>query len=683
MRLSLVRVLTTTALSFALLAVSMSGRAEPTGPTPERAGFAGSEACRPCHVDAWESWRTSVHVRMTQPAVEGAVLGDFTASHTIRDDGDAYTATNASGHRQIVVTAAGDRQRFEPRYTLGEKRLQGYMAPLADGRLYVLPMFWHVEWRRWVGWRDVTPAPRTGTHQQQIWNINCFNCHATNIQRNFDTTLRTFATTWTEPGVGCEACHGPGRTHIDRLTAWGKDPARYPGIDPDHAGPDFSRQLAIFAPRTSTTGQVFDSCAYCHGNKTNHFVGFTPGNALSDFAQPALMSDPVPATDAQGDFWPDGRPSRFNRPQALTESGCFSKGGATCATCHASHGSPNEHSLKVPRARADELCTQCHGALAPGHSHHAAGGEGSRCVECHMSDVNWRLLTRRRDHTFAPPVPEITAQYGVPNACTTCHEDRSPEWAAHVMDGWWGTANTLRRARALETTTTLYAAMSGDAKALPGVARLAATRTNGALIRASAAGFAGNLLAASRGVGAPAVQPAIINPLVAAAADPDATVRAAAVTALGRLEGTAGPWLGALVGRLGDTARVVRVRAAASLLELGVVSLPGEAGTALLAAQDEYAESLRTFGDEAARHTALGWLHLSRGEHADADRELQIAVRLDEHAATPHVYLGVLAARASRFDEAISQWTEAKRLEPAYPNVDAMLAEATARRRQR
>ena len=55
-----------------------------------------------------------------------------------------------------------------------------------------------------------------------------------------------------------------------------------------------------------------------------------------------------------------------------------------------------------------------------------------------MSDVNWRLLTRRRDHTFAPPVPEMTAQYGVLNACTTCHDDKTPEWAVRAMDGWYG-----------------------------------------------------------------------------------------------------------------------------------------------------------------------------------------------------------------------------------------------------
>ena len=64
-----------------------------------------------------------------------------------------------------------------------------------------------------------------------------------------------------------------------------------------------------------------------------------------------------------------------------------------------------------------------------------------------MSDVrNWRLLIRRRDHTFQAPVPENTARFGVPNACTTCHDNRSPEWAATQMTAWWGDGD--RRAKA-------------------------------------------------------------------------------------------------------------------------------------------------------------------------------------------------------------------------------------------
>src|SRR4029079_15034479 len=81
------------------------------------------------------------------------------------------------------------------------------------------------------------------------------------------------------------------------------------------------------------------------------------------------------------DFWPDGRPSRFNRPQALTLSGCFQRGEATCTSCHQMHGTENNHLLKVavegPDGRrtveSDTLCTQCH--VRPG-STGRPGGSG-------------------------------------------------------------------------------------------------------------------------------------------------------------------------------------------------------------------------------------------------------------------------------------------------------------------
>src|SRR5262249_60482840 len=113
------------------------------------------------------------------------------------------------------------------------------------------------------------------------------------------------------------------------------------------------------------------------------------------------------------------------------------------------------------------------------HTHHAPESQGSRCVECHMSDVNWRLFTRRRDHTFQPPVPELSARYGVPNACTTCHDDKSPEWAGATIDRWYG--NGERRKAIVAMADTIYRAGAGDAKVLPDVARLAADRRHGSL----------------------------------------------------------------------------------------------------------------------------------------------------------------------------------------------------------
>ena len=129
------------------------------------------------------------------------------------------------------------------------------------------------------------------------------NCHATNLARNYNPEKNTFASTWTEMGIGCEACHGAGQAHID---------------DPEHQ--------KTFTMKKVPARQIFDTCAYCHGNKNNVFFGFRPGDSYEDYALPFLISQPIPDNDPQGEFWPDGRASRFNRPQALTAQRLLPRG---------------------------------------------------------------------------------------------------------------------------------------------------------------------------------------------------------------------------------------------------------------------------------------------------------------------------------------------------------------------
>ena len=620
---------------------------------------------------------------MTKPIGEARVEGDFRPGTHLEQYGRAYTMESKDGAYIVSISHDGrPAEKFKVDYTLGARRFQGYLSKLPDGRIYVLPIFWHTESQRWLDWKELAPVPDHPTQDlRQIWNITCVNCHATNLARNYDPKTRTYHTTWTEMGIGCEACHGPGAEHVAVTEAWDADPI--------HAPPNPSpSELRIFSPAKAPTRQSYDACSYCHGNKTNVFFGFKPGERYEDFALPFLISEPYPDNDPQGEFWPDGRPSRFNRPQALTLSGCFRSGQATCVSCHRMHGPDNAHMLKVAVERSDGshtresdgLCTQCHKALAndTSHTHHRVDSPGSRCIECHMSDVNWRLLTRRRDHTFQPPVPELTARYGVPNACTTCHEGKTPEWAAATMDQWY--ANRERRLAAVALSDTIYAAAAGDASVLADVARLATDRSHGALIRASAADFAGQFIArmAAPAGGERAYSAATVNALIGAANDPEPSVRAAAIRSLGAIVDDR--TTSVIAARLADAVRVVRIRAAAALLDRGVVHLDGAVGAALARAQDEWADSLRTFNDVAHDQAALGWLQASRGQTSEAVESLNAAITLDPSGAQPHVYLGVIAARAGRYDEAFKQFTTARSLQPSYPNVNRLIEEAQKRR---
>jgi HEAT repeat protein len=321
-----------------------------------------------------------------------------------------------------------------------------------------------------------------------------------------------------------------------------------------------------------------------------------------------------------------------------------------------------------------------------------------------MSDVNWRLLIRRRDHTFAPPVPEMTARYGVPNACTTCHDGRTPEWAVAQMNAWYG--DEQRRAGAMRVADAFYLAGSRDPASLPSLVSLAVDRSRGMLVRASAAEFIGqvyvgalgntnrfqrsgpsqtslegaredDLQPGASGTIAPEMTTRVVNALIGAMADPEPTVRAMAVRSLGIIDDTRSRI--PVIARLRDEVRAVRIAAAEALLWMGIASLPGPAGELLTRAQDELEASLAAFPDVVSNYVTRGWLQSERGRQVDAARALDTALSLDSQYVRAHVHRGIVAARAGELAAAIKHWQAARKIDPTYPNLDRMIAEAERR----
>jgi hypothetical protein len=43
-----------------------------------------------------------------------------------------------------------------------------------------------------------------------------------------------------------------------------------------------------------------------------------------------------------------------------------------------------------------------------------------------------------RSHTFAFITPTMTDKYRIPNACTSCHNDKSTDWARQILLTWPG-----------------------------------------------------------------------------------------------------------------------------------------------------------------------------------------------------------------------------------------------------
>ena len=175
-----------------------------------------------------------------------------------------------------------------------------------------------------------------------------------------------------------------------------------------------------------------------------------------------------------------------------------------------------------------------------------------------------------------------------------------------------------------------------------------------------------------------ALTPAMINALIGAASDPEAMVRSMALRSLGQVGDRRA--VTAISARLVDPIRTVRVAAAEALLQLGLATLPGAAGLALVRAQDEYAASLQTFGDTAGDFVALGYVEMERRRDGDARAALERALALDPTNPQPRVFLGVIEARNGRYDAAIREWRRVRDAYPAYPNIDRLIAEAEKRR---
>ena len=114
---------------------------------------------------------------------------------------------------------------FEALYTFGFEPLQQYLVEFPGGRMQALSLAWDTERGRWFHLypdREVPPDDWLHwTRNGQNWNGMCAECHSTNLRKNFDAESNSFRTEWSEIDVSCEACHGPGSTHVE-----------WSGIDP-------------------------------------------------------------------------------------------------------------------------------------------------------------------------------------------------------------------------------------------------------------------------------------------------------------------------------------------------------------------------------------------------------------------------------------------------------------------
>ena len=201
-----------------------------------------------------------------------------------------------------------------------------------------------------------------------------------------------------------------------------------------------------------------DLCGQCHGQRLPvdraHLVKwlrtgptYRSGERLTDHVIPITRTTPSPAERLPDlftlRFWADGTPrlSAYEY-QGISMSACHAEGTLKCGSCHSMHGGDPKGMIE-PEMRGNEACTSCHADIArdvSAHTGHSEASSGSRCLECHMPRIVYGILEVHRSHHIENPDPARDAEAGRPNACTLCHLDRSPLWAAQESRRIWGNA---------------------------------------------------------------------------------------------------------------------------------------------------------------------------------------------------------------------------------------------------
>lgn len=155
--------------------------------------YVGSDTCKLCHLEHYDSWKMTLHSRMLQDARKNQ------DAIVVEIDEKAIRADLAKLGAKLKVPAD---KIFIPKledikYTIGSQWKQRYLVE-KEGKLYIAPIQYNLDSHRWVNYNE-------DKWDKKPWILGCGGCHATGVsiaQNNF-----------VEPGVGCEACHGKGSWH--------------------------------------------------------------------------------------------------------------------------------------------------------------------------------------------------------------------------------------------------------------------------------------------------------------------------------------------------------------------------------------------------------------------------------------------------------------------------------------
>jgi predicted CXXCH cytochrome family protein len=555
-----------------------------------------------------------------QPATDSTVLGDFNGA-TLTADG-VTSRFFRSGEKFFIHTQGDDGQNhdYEVLYTFGYYPLQQYLAALPGGRMQAVRTSWDSEGKKWFHqYAGQSIHHRDWLHwtgNAQNWNTMCASCHSTDLQKKYDFARDAYHTTWKDINVGCESCHGPGQEHLERAES---------GRDGVPTGLSYGKD--------ADTRIQLNACAPCHARKSD--ISQTP------LRTGELLDDHIPQVISNEFYYADGQIREEDYEYGSFAQSRMYHANVRCTNCH------NPHSGKLLLA-GNDLCMSCHkpGYDTEKHHFHPVSAESARCVSCHMPSRTYMGNDARRDHSFRVPRPDQAAVYGTPDACTGCHRDKKPTWAAAAITKWYGPK------RAYHFSDDLLPGSQLVKNSETHLIKLLGDTLQPAIARATAGYYLGSLLT-----------PLSAEALLRALDDRQAMVRYQALRSLQSFPSDV--WRAAALRALSDRVRAVRIAAAALYHAAGGERIvPASAQKSYHAADAENRSFLNFQTDFSVGNVMLADYYMQGGEHLNAIKLYVRGLKKDSLMNYARLNLAVAYTNTARNPEALKTLNEAAAVDP-------------------
>jgi hypothetical protein len=354
--------------------------------------YVGSDTCKMCHLEHYDSWQMTLHSRMLQDAEKNqdAIIVPIDEK-TIRED-----LTELGDKLKVPADQVYVPEVEEIKYTIGSQWKQRYLVK-KNGDFFIAPVQYNSETHRWVNYHE-------NDWDKRPWLLKCGGCHATGV----DLEKKTFV----EPGVGCESCHGKGSWH-----------AALPKTAV------FEKRQTIVNPAKLTMGVAVQICGSCHnrGKATQHKgagwpVGYEPGKSLEAF----YKSTSFEGGDVKHVYANEFSKGHHQQYIDWQQSQHFRE-GVTCTSCHYVHQLGIAPTRSQTVGAGSQQCFECHTILNKTTAH--AIHSFANCVGCHMPRIAKSAESGDiHSHVFVALLPKDTIDNPeVPNSCQTCHKHKDAD----------------------------------------------------------------------------------------------------------------------------------------------------------------------------------------------------------------------------------------------------------------